>query len=305
MSKIKQLDLFLSLSPSLIPNKSNKELMERCWFDLSKNKKRTFLSHQCDDKKNSYSVKVQNNEGNGLATIYDMDLLVFITSLLMERTNKGIETKSREIIFSGYEYFYFTNKSISGKADKEFQESLERLHKTRIETSIHSSHKRTGYSSFYWISEWNKVEQNGRVIGYSVVIPEWLFLGATTKKRVLTLDDEYFHIRGGLTRFLYLLCRKARDQNSVSKPWTESFRTIHKKSGMISQLKHFNRKIRQIISNQSVPNYFLQELDNEILSITRTRKSYHQKPKSKIVDIHKKKIVQEVENSSSIHPELF
>ena len=310
-TKSKQLDLFLSLTPSLIPNKSNKELMERCWFDLSKNKTRTSIVHTGRDEKRKidFSIKVENNEGNGLATIYDMDLLVFITSLLMEKVNKNEKITSREIVFTGYEYFYFTNKVRSGRSDLEFQESLDRLHKTRITTTIKNEKTRKGFSTFYWISEWKKLEENGRVVGYSVVIPEWIFRGVTDKSRVLTLDDEYFHIRGGLNRFLYLLCRKARDQKSVtsngSKSWSESFESIYKKSGMISSKKDFNRSIRKIISRQSIPNYYLEEKTTEVLTISRTRLSYHLKSKSKVIDIDQKEQHDKIKNSPSIHPDLF
>ena len=307
----KQLDLFLSLSPSLIPNKSNKELMERCWFDLSKNKTRTSIVHTGKDSKTKieFSVKIENNEGNGLATIYDMDLLVFITSLLMEKVNKEEKITSREIVFTGYEYFYFTNKTRSGKSDKEFQESLDRLHKTRITTTIKNENKRKGFSSFYWISEWKKLEEQGRVVGYSVVIPEWIFRGVTDKSRVLTLDDEYFHIKGGLNRFLYLLCRRARDQKTVtsngSKSWSEGFESIYKKSGLISPKKVFVHRLRKIISRQSVPNYYLEEKSSEVLTISRTRASYHLNSKSQVIDINQKEQHDKIKNSSPLIPFPF
>jgi plasmid replication initiation protein len=308
MAKSKQLDLFLTLSPSVIPNKSNRELMERCWFDLSKqNKTRKTLEHTTNDGK--CSVKIYNTMGYGLATIYDMDLLVFITSLLMDRRNKGVKITSRKITFTGYEYFYFTGKSRSGRSDIEFQESLERLHTTKVETTIRSENKRKGFSSFYWVSEWKKVEENKRVVGYSVVIPEWIYDGVTDPHYVLTLDDEYFHIKGGLTRFLYLLCRKARDKKTVtskgSKSWTESFESIYKKSGMVSPKRSFVYRLRKIISKQSVPNYYLEENENETLTISRTRGSYHLNVDQKVIDINSKEDIDKIENSPTLHPDIY
>ena len=145
----KQLDLFISLTADYAPTKSNSDLMERSWFDLSKSRKRQVIEHTTKD---GSWVKIHSDKEYGLATIYDMDILLFITSLLMDRKNKGQEL-SRRITFTGYEYFYFTNKHRSGRADKQLQDALTRLHTTRIETSIRSEHKKNLYSSFYWISE--------------------------------------------------------------------------------------------------------------------------------------------------------
>lgn len=267
--KSKQLDLFINLTASHAKIKSNQDLMARCWVSLSKSSKRKIIEHQVKDS----WVRISSDKDQGIATIYDMDVLMFITSMLMDKVNKGtLDYKQRKIRFTGYEYFYFTNKHRSGRADKELQQSLERLHTTRIETSIRSEHKRNLYSSFYWLSEWQKLEENGRAVGYSVVLPDWMFESITKPKLVLTLDEEYFHIRGGLVKWLYLFCRKARSHNSRGA-WRESFISIYNKSGMKSPYKTFKKKLREVIYKQDIPNYYLDESEEEILTINRTRKS--------------------------------
>jgi len=129
--------------------------MERSWFDLSKSRKRQLIEHTTKD---GSWVKIHSDKEYGLATIYDMDILLFITSMLMDKKNKG-QQLSRRITFTGYEYFYFTNKHRSGRADKQLQEALTRLHTTRIETSIRSEHKKNLYSSFYWISDGRRLRK--------------------------------------------------------------------------------------------------------------------------------------------------
>ena len=79
------------------------------------------------------------------------------------------------------------------------------------------------------------------------------------------------------------------------------FESIYKKSGLISPKKVFVHRLRKIISKQSVPNYYLEEKDSEVLTISRTRSSYHLKSKSEsatyqvsfpphIYPIHKRKL---------------
>ena len=124
--KSKQLDLFITLTAQHAKIKSNRDLMARCWVSLSKSSKRKLIEHQVKDS----WIKISSDREQGIATIYDMDVLMFITSLMMDRVNNGtLDYKQRKIRFSGYEYFYFTNKHKSGRADKELQAALERLHR--------------------------------------------------------------------------------------------------------------------------------------------------------------------------------
>ena len=266
----KQLDLFITLTASEASIKSNQDLMSRSWVDLSKNHKRKLIQHTAKD---GSWVKIHSNEDYGLATIADMDVLLFITSAIMDKVNNG-ESLTNELRFTGYEYFHFTDKSKSGRSDKRLQEALTRLHTTRIETNIRSEDKREKYSSFYWISEWQKVVDNGRTVGYSVKLPNWMLESISTPKLILTLDEEYFKISSGLKKWLYLFCRKAVGLKSRTA-WKESFKSIHEKSGMNSSLKSFTFTLRKIISKNDIPNYYLEENENTILSITRTRKTLH------------------------------
>ena len=103
----KQLDLFITLTASEASIKSNQDLMSRSWVDLSKNHKRKLIEHTAKD---GSWVKIHSNEDYGLATIADMDVLLFITSAIMDKVNNG-ESLTNELRFTGYEYFHFTDKS--------------------------------------------------------------------------------------------------------------------------------------------------------------------------------------------------
>lgn len=274
----KQLDLFTTLSAVDVSTKSNRDLMSMSWFDLSKSKRTKEIYHETKD--GSY-VRISPGGEKGIANVWDMDVILFFTSYLIDRINKGEDVTPR-LRFSSYEYQQFTGRKLSGATDKQLMGALERLNKTTIETNIKIGEVRQQYS-FHWVSEWKKWshEETGRVIGYEVVLPMFLFKSIVAPKEVLTLDDEFFDVSGGLERFIYLYCRKSTSYKAT-KPWKESFKSLYKKSAMTSPIKNFNFLLRKIISKQSIPNYWLEE-ENSYLVINRTRKSLH-KTKEHMLD---------------------
>ena len=279
--KRKQYDLFHTITASLTPIKSNTDLMTRSLMDLSRHGKRNLIKH--DDGKGS-SVEIKADPEFGIATIYDMDVLLFLSSKIMDMKNRG-EKFSRYLSFSGYEYFYFTNKEKGSKAIKSLENAMDRLHHTNVRTTIQRARmKQKSTHSFYWLSEWEKIEDDrGRSIGYRAVLPEWLYQGIIDKDTLLTLDDDYFEIDGGLTRFLYLFCRKSCGKRQ-GREWKETFQSIHKKSAMTSSIHTFSHSLRKIISKQSIPQYYLEERTDKVLTITRTRKTLHLKDETPYLD---------------------
>ena len=252
----RQLDLFITLSASDVVTKHSRDLMERCWFNLSKNKRSKEIYHQT---KNGDWCRVRGGD-YGIATIWDMNVLLFATSHIVDRINKG-ENVSPMIRFSGYEFQHFIGaKKHSGQLDKDLQKALERLHTTRIETNIRLPDNVRKYQSFYWINRVDKWVENGRVIGYAMELPKWYFDTIVNHKQILTIDDDYFNIRGGIEKFLYLWCRKSVGYRKDY--WKESFISLHKKSSSIGTLRAFTFSLRKIIKKQSIHNYYLKEKEN-------------------------------------------
>ena len=90
--------------------------------------------------------------------------------------------------------------------------------------------------------------ENGRHIGYEIVIPEWLYNSVVNEKLVLTLDQGYFGIKGGLERWLYLFARKTSGWQVGG--WTESIDSIYVKSGSKSSRSEFRRQIAKLQQKQ-------------------------------------------------------
>jgi len=257
-----QLDLFIASATDVSP-KAHRDLMARCWFNLSKKPRIIPIEHH---SQNSW-VKISGNEKYGIATIFDQDILLFVISQLMDAVNQGFPT-GRRFQFTGYEYFKFIGrKHFGGKAYSDIWKSLERLHHTFVETDIRLGDSKR-HHSFNWLSEIKQVLDGDKHRGYEVVIPEWLYTSVVENKMVLTLDNDYFSIKGGLERWLYMFARKSTGRQQSS--WTENTKSIYHKSGSLGSFGEFNRKIKQIIKKDDLLGYQVQE----IVTLSKHRKDY-------------------------------
>lgn len=231
--------------------------MSRCWFNLAKQKRTTPIEHRFGEN----WVKVSGNHKLGLASIFDNDVLLYVIAQYMSALNHDIPV-GRRFQFTGYEFFKFIGrKSFGGKAYADLWQSLERLHHTFVETNIRLGDTRKKHS-FNWLSEIKQITEGDVSKGYEIVIPEWLYESVVTHKQVLTLDDRYFSIKGGLERWLYLFGRKSAGKQKTG--WMESLQSVYKKSGSSGSYAEFKRSIYKIIDKGSILDYDL--------SSTHTRK---------------------------------
>jgi plasmid replication initiation protein len=248
-----QLDIFVASASDVSP-KAHRDLMARCWFNLSKKKRTVPIEHH---SQNSW-IKVSGSAEHGIATIFDNDILIFVMSQLMAQVNNGLKTK-REFEFTGYEYFKFIGrKKIGGQAYSDIWKSLERLKNTTIQTDLRIGDNKRNHT-FNWLSEIKQIVEGDKHRGYKVVIPEWLYSSIVDKKIVLTIDNDYFSIKGGLERWLYMFGRKSTGHQQSS--WTESTRNIYEKSGSLGSFSEFNRQIKNIIEKNNLVGYQIGRVD--------------------------------------------
>ena len=248
-----QYDLFIASASDVSP-KAQQELMSRNWFSLAKQKRIEPIEHSFGES----WVKITGNPKHGLATIFDNDILIFVIAQYMAAMNNGMQT-GRLFQFTGYEFFKFIgSKRFSGKGYSDLWKSLERLHNTFVETNIRLDGN-VRHHSFNWLSEIKQNVENGRHIGYEIVIPEWLYNSVVNEKLVLTLDAGYFDIRGGLERWLYLFARKTSGWQEGG--WSESLNSIYHKSGSKSSFSEFKRQVGKIVDKKSLLGYKVNELE--------------------------------------------
>ena len=247
LNRLSQLDLFIATATDLSP-KSHQDMMSRNWLSLSKHKRVEPIHHEFQDN----WVKITGNDRFGIATIFDYDLLIFVGAQLMNAINRGQKT-GRRLQFTGYEYFQFTGKKrYGGSGYADLWKSMQRLHHTFVETNIRLGNTNT-HHSFNWLSEIKQIREGDISRGYEIVIPEWFYESITNKKMVLTLDEDYFKIRGGFERWLYLFARKTSGWQSGG--WSESIRSIYRKSASTGSLSEFTRKVKKIAEKDSLLEY--------------------------------------------------
>ena len=254
MAKLEQSygDLFIATASDVSP-KSHQDLMSRNWFSLSKRKRTEPIIHEYGDN----WVKITGNAKYGMANIYDQDLLLFIITQYIHAINGGETIDGRNTFqFTGYEFRQFCNKAKRGGREYiELWASLQRLHNTFVETNIRLGKTNTNHS-FNWLSSIKQVREGNIHRGFEIGIPSWLLNSIENKKMVLTLDEEYFQLRGGLERWLYLFARKTSGWQPSG--WSESIESIWQKSASSGSLAEFRRQIIAIADKNNLLGYHME-----------------------------------------------
>lgn len=242
-----------------VRTKHARELMETNWVSLSKKARHSAIEYKWNNE-DSY-IRVSNDSGYGIATIWDFDVILFALSQLTDASNRGEKIGSR-IWFSGGDFLAFIGRigsSHGGRAYQDIWAKLNRLHTTHIQTNLRANGSLDW--KFVWLSEIKQgIDANGRHRGYEIVLADWLVEAVRNKRMMLTLSNDYFTLTGGLERWLYLWCRKSAGYQTTG--WVESFDSLWHKSGVESSYSAFCKRIRRIINerNGELLDYHIEEV---------------------------------------------
>jgi len=195
---------------------------------------------------------------NGLATIWDKDILLFTISTLVEAQNRKMPI-GRTVRLNARDLLMYCNRGVSGSEYDALVKALERLAGTRIKTDITTGKKRTR-QGFGLLESWAIVERttSNRMAAIELTLSEWLY-NAVTATEVLTLSRDYFRLRKGLERRLYELARK---HCGLQARFSIGLDVLLKKSGAICSIKEFRRQIREIVAANALPDYALEYDDD-------------------------------------------
>jgi len=217
----------------------------------------------------------------GIATIWDKDVWIYAISQLIAARDLGREV-SRTVRITVYDLLVNTNRHTGGKDYKRLQEAFERLSGTRITTDITTSYTRIRHG-FGLLDEWRIIEQSSvdeRMVAVELVLPEWLF-NSVLGGEFLTLNRDYFRLRGGLERRLYELARKHCGHQSS---WKISLNLLHKKTGSSAILRDFRHKIKAIAKTNHLPDYRVMHHEKrDQLSFYNRKTNGHQKQLQDII----------------------
>ena len=230
--------------------KDDRHSMEHPFFSLSK--KPDLKARHYEHNGNKITIKPSSD---GLATIWDKDILIYAISQLVGAMNAGRQDLSPIIRLTAYDLLVNTNRHTGGGDYDQLQKAFERLSGTRITTDIRTNgiRQREGFGI---IDAWKIIEKHpvkGRMVAIELRLSDWLY-NAILGREVLTLSRDYFRLSGGLERRIYELARKHCGRQAK---WHISLELLHKKSGSSGSVREFRRKVKEIVEADVLPDYHL------------------------------------------------
>jgi len=188
----------------------------------------------------------------GLATIWDKDILIYCISQLMAGINLGREP-SQVIRITAHDLLVSTNRETGGVNYQRLVSAFERLQGTQISTSIKTNGEtiKRGFGLIEWWEIVEKSEDDSRMAGIEVKLSDWLY-NAVLGTELLTINREYFRLRGGLERRLYEIARK---HCGPQPKWSIGLKALYDKSGAKSTEKLFKSRVKKIAVANVLPDY--------------------------------------------------
>ncbi len=253
----RQVDLFLT-NLADAPVKDERALMEFPFFSLQKRPRTTPFIF------NDGAVKIEIQPGpKGIATIWDKDILIYLTSLVNEQIEQGGEP-NRTIRFSAHDFLKLTGRGTGKRAYELFLDALLRLRSTNITTNVEAAGERER-RGFGWIEDWRVIERTNRdgrrIMGaVEVTLNRWMYNAIAKERRVLTINADYFKLTKGLERRLYELARKHVGRQPE---WFVSLNRLAEKCGSTDTIRKFRFRIAEISEAQSIPDYDFVLIDPE------------------------------------------
>lgn len=224
--------------------------MEHPVYSLSK--KPVCVERQYTYGKNSLTITPSID---GLPTIYDKDLLIYVISQLIAKKNAG-HPISKRVELNTYDLLVFTNRGTGGKDYKAFEQALKRLRGVTISTNIVTGNEEQ-IDVFGLIDKGSirrKYGTSGRLISVSMVLSDWVF-NAIDANEVLTLNRDYFRLGKPIERRLYEIARKHCGQQ---KEWSISVDKLMIKSGSQASKGEFKRSLKQLSATNHLPDYTME-----------------------------------------------
>ena len=254
-----QVDLFLPQLTTL-PLRDQRETMERPFFSLSKRKRLKPIDYISPDRK--VTVHVSANSEYGLATIYDLDILIYCASVLIEYKRRGANDIPQTLDVVPYDMLKTLKRDPrGGRAYELLGNALDRLQSTTVKTNIRAGD--AVETTFSWLDSHSQLkDRSGNVRGMRITLAKWFYDGVLMEGGVLAIDPAYFSLTGGRERWLYRVARKhaggaGEDGFSISMP------TLYEKSGAEGDYRRFKFEIAKIVKEDELPGYTLELMVRE------------------------------------------
>ncbi|MBZ0300242.1 MAG: replication initiator protein A [Anaerolineae bacterium] len=240
--------------------KDDMATMEHPFYALSKKPDTRVRRYEQGDKWLEVVPSVQ-----GLATIYDKDILIYCISQMIAKMNEG-HSPSPYVRINAKDLLIFINRTTGGKDYEALKEALARLDGTRIRTNVRTGDMET-HEGFGLIESYTlrRSERTGRILEFGVKLSDWVFRSIQAKE-VLTLHRDYFRLRKPLEKRVYEIARKHCGRK---ERWEISLEVLRNKSGSTSTMKEFRRLLRSLAQGDHLPDYRVQMEGEKVTFINR------------------------------------
>ena len=249
-----QFDLFVPYIHDL-SMRETRETMERPFFSLAKRKRLKPIEYTSPD--GEVFVNIQPHQDYGMATIWDADILIWAVSTLQSMKNEGVNDLPRTLNFHPYNLLKSIQRNTGGKEYQALKDALGRLNSTVIKTNIRAEGSQK-HRQFHWIESWSDVQtkdgKNSK--GMSITLAEWVYEGVVMDGGVLSINPEYFSIKGGRERWLYRVAPKHAGGGG-GKGFKISVPVLFEKSGVEGTYRAFKHFIGKTAKANTLPDFEL------------------------------------------------
>jgi plasmid replication initiation protein len=255
-----QRDLFQLDSPLTGEIRGERSLMAFPFFALAKSAWMKPLSYH----HGPVSIEVRPSS-NGVATIYDKEIVLYIASLMAAKLETG-DNVEQDFVFTAHDLFSVTGSNHSARSYQRLSEALERLQGTQIKTNIEAGGE--GEEGFFsWLSEarlhYSKTRSGERRLkAVKVRLCDWLYRAILRDRQVLDYAAAYFQL-GPIERRIYEVAR-ASSPDSSDERLEVDLATFRLQIGYQNPLSNFRAALKQIAGTDTIPDYDLALVEGEL-----------------------------------------
>jgi plasmid replication initiation protein len=248
--------------------------MENPFLSLSKNRKTPIIYESPDGTR---KIKVTRHTGHFLASIYDWDIVLFVAGKMQEILNNRSDIPPRSMVFLRHEILEALHKHNVKKQQKDLENSLQRLKRTAIDTTIRNEDYRYK-SDFGFVDSWEYTERKDKK-EIKITLSQWLYDGICAKGTLLKVSPEYFYLTSALKRFLYRTARKHVGNQKES--WEFSIEKLYEKSGSEREFRKFKGDLKAAVLENNIPDYSMKWVERN----GKTLVAFRDAPSQKIAEL--------------------
>ena len=251
-----QRDLFQLDSPLTGEIRGERSLMAFPFFALSKNAWMKPLAYEHAQ----VSIEVRPS-ANGVATIYDKEIVLYIASLMAGKLEEGADV-AQDFVFTAHDLFSVTGANHSARSYARLSEALERLQGTQIKTNIEAGGE--GEEGFFsWLSEarlhYSKTRTGEkRLKAVKVRLCDWLYRAILRDRQVLDYAAAYFQL-GPIERRIYEVARATAEDGRLEV----DLATFRLQVGYQNPLANFRTAMKAIAQADTIPDFQVALVEEE------------------------------------------